>query len=178
MGQGPCWMVQEYVDKGPVGFVHPSPCSRPWPAHTIAVLAPPPPWWRRKRSAAALIITTYCSGPRTVEKRVGWCRSTGDFFERAASHTKNITTQFLDGPVFEAHLELHKNTPTFFRSKVHDLHILQIVNLPGTSLNSIMQFYNCASSLVHWLSQHQQSRPHTASLLISATPLKVPLFIF
>ena len=48
------------------------------------------------------------------------------FPEWATSHIKNATNV---SPVFEAHLELFKIIMTLFRSKVHNLEILKIVDL-------------------------------------------------
>ena len=92
---------------------------------------------------------------------------------------KTSPTHTSDGLLFKyLHLELDKTISTIFRLEVHDLQILQIVEFPCMSPNSIMPFHNLASAFVQCLSRHQQNWPHGVNLLISATPLKVRLLHF
>ena len=55
---------------------------------------------------------------------------------------------------------LLKSPPTYLGLKVHNLQILQIVDLPGMSTKSIMPFHNVDPILVHRLSQGQQNWHH------------------
>ena len=67
----------------------------------------------------------------------------------ATSHTKKSPNQNLITPTVEAQNGPLKPPPTYLGLKVHNLHILQVVDLPGMSTNSIMPFHNHASILVH-----------------------------
>ena len=59
-------------------------------------------------------------------------QAVGAFFpDRVISHIKKRhQLNFCGGPGFEAHLEILKIIPTFFRWEVHFLEILPIVHLP------------------------------------------------
>ena len=62
-----------------------------------------------------------------------------------------------------------KPPPIYLGLKVHNLHILQSVDLPGISTNYIMSFHNVDPILVHRLSQGQQNWPRELILPSSAT---------
>ena len=85
------------------------------------------------------------------------------FFLSGSPLIQNRTSNQIWGtPSFEAQNGPLKPPPTYLGVKVHNLQILQIVDLPGMSTSSNMPFHNHASKLVHWflnVSQAQQNRP-------------------
>ena len=83
------------------------------------------------------------------------------FFLKGSPVIQNrSSTQNLGGRIFEAQLGPLKPTFMFSRLKVHNLQILEIMDPPGTSSNSIMPIHYLVSNMDHWFYQHQQKLCH------------------
>ena len=72
---------------------------------------------------------------------------------------KRSSNQFLGAPTFEAQNSPLKPPSTYLGLKVHNLQILQIMDLPDMSTSSIMPFHSHASISIHRFSRAQQFWP-------------------
>ena len=117
-------------------------CAHPYPFHSLVC------WW----SPAALSVF-FTALPHF------FCPHKLAFFLSRPPLIWKFTNANFERSLFDTHLDLLKNTMTFFRLHVFNLEILKIEDIPGMSLNSIMPFHNDVSKLVHWYSHHQQNRP-------------------